>query len=126
MLNLNTFSKKYLSCVKHELKPYSFAFKKRALHTLTNDLLNFQEDMPKVDFEHICEHFGHPDKFADNLLESVDANELKKGLKKSKITMWVVIAALILFLVVSTLGLYKIITTKVTHTVETTIVYVED
>lgn len=126
MSNPDTSAKKYLSCVKHELKLYSFAFKKKALHTLANDLLSFQEDMPEANFEQICKQFGHPNKFADGLLESLDSDELKMSAHKKRTTIWMVILSLILLLVIGGIRLIFIRNHTVAHTVETTIVYVEE
>lgn len=126
MQKLDTHIQKYLTDVKHELKPYSFALKKKALQTLSDDLLSFIDDAPNADFEQICKHFGRPGEFAACLLDSIDKSELKKCVtKKRKLTL-IVILSLVLLLILCTFSLSHILNVKVTHATENTVVYVNE
>lgn len=126
MSKLNPASKKYLQQIKKELRYDFFPSKKMLLSVLSDDLLSFEGDDLNGDYHQICNHFGQPDKFAENILDSIDAETLKVGRRTKRILLCTVILSLVILLGVIIFKWYEIATTKVVHTTESTVVYVDE
>ena len=104
----NTFADKYLKAVKRELVcPHSL--RKRSLDQLKTSLDEFLEDHPAATEADITEQFGSPADFANAFLASLDEEELKKQLKKSKRVWVIVIATCIIALLLLVLTFVKMI-----------------
>lgn len=86
-------AKRYFKAVK---KSCPFAFKKRLISALKNDINEYIEQNPSASFEDIKQHFGEPEQFA---LEYIAAMDDTDRMKAVSITRQLKIAVIIISIV---------------------------
>lgn len=59
-------------------------FRKKLIKELENNISDYIEENPQSATEDILKHFGEPEKFACEYILSMDENDIKKSVLKSK------------------------------------------
>ncbi len=65
-----------------------FSIQKKLINDLKNHLFDYFDDNPCSTFEDITNHFGAPEKFADEYLLAMDKDARKKAIQKTKWVKW--------------------------------------
>lgn len=91
--------KHYLNQVK---KHCPYPVRKKLMEELESNLSDFLEQYPDSTITDIVEHFGSPEKFADEYILAMDESRRRGILRKSKwIKRMIFIAALLILLVIT-------------------------
>ncbi len=59
-------------------------FRKKLIKELENNICDYIEENPQSTAEDILKHFGEPEKFSCEYILSMDENDIKKSVLKSK------------------------------------------
>jgi len=73
------------------LMPCNNKVKQRLLLEIKSNIEDFVNTNPECSFQNIIEHFGSPQDICDSFIETINAQEIRKKMKISKILKVVII-----------------------------------
>ncbi len=106
------------SYLRQARKNCPFSFRKKLSTDLKGHLFDYFDDNPDSTFEDITNHFGAPEKFADEYLLSMDETARKKTLQKNRWVKWSILAGIttiVLITAVTAVGMLIEISQKRVH-----------
>lgn len=86
--------------LKQVSKKCPVSFRKRMMMDIESSLSDYSDEHPNCTIDDIVQHFGTPEKFADEYILALDEKSREKLLSKAKWLKWGFLIGIVIFLII--------------------------